>query len=68
MYKNIKHEEIIPGALYTFAETADILRMSVATARIRRYKNMPMPESFKIGRRILTRGSAIVEFIKEREQ
>ena len=68
MRKNIPPDEIKPNAVYIFSETAKLLRMCVATARIRRHKKMPMPKSFKLGRRILTRGSSIFEFIKEREK
>ena len=68
MCKIIQHEEIKPDAVYTIPEVAHLLKMGEYSVRLRRYKKMPMPKSFKFGRRILTRGSSIIEFIQEREK
>ena len=68
MCKIIQHEEIKANAVYTIPEVAKLLRISAPNAWMRRHKKRPMPKSFRIGRRIFTRGSAILEFMQEREK
>ena len=53
---------------YTDEEMGNFFHWSIHAVRSRRCKNKDLPKSFKIGRRNLTRGIAIIEFIQEREK
>ena len=51
--------------IYSEKELAKLLTLSVHTIRSRRCKNKDLPQSFKVGKRIMTIGSEILKWVNE---